>query len=400
MESLLPFFGETPRLAVPMLLHSRSGRRLMLGASVALTALVLVMLSLVTSHPASADPVGLGSASSFAVLGGETVTNVGSTTISGDLGVNPGSAVTGGPRVINGDIYVADAVSLQAKNDARTAYDEAAGRPSTAAAPPDLAGAILTPGVYTGDRLALTGTLVLDGLNDPSSVFVFQSAADLITAPNSVVTLVNGASACNVFWQVASSATLDTNTVFVGTLLASTSITANFGTDVQGRLLTDTGEVTLDTATVALPICTPATTTTATVTAAGPTITETTTAAGSTATVTTGPTTTETLTSGPATTVTAPGATTTIFAATETLTATVVLSVLPNGQTVAVQTLAPSGNSSTAGGAAPNGSAAPSGLAFTGSSATTLTLSGLALVVLGGATLLLVRRAPARPRRH
>lgn len=410
-----------------MSLHARLSRRFLLAAASAASAMLLVIIGFIASRAASAAPVGLGTASTFAVLAGSTITNTGPTTISGSVGVNPGTEVTGAPTVLNGTVYSSNdrAVSLQAKDDARTAYVEAAGRPSSGAAGADLGGQVLTAGVYSGDTLQLTGALVLDGQNNPDAVFVFQSAATLITAPNSVVTLVNGATACNVFWQVATSATLDTNTVFVGTLLASASITAAFGTDVEGRLLADTGQVTLDTATIVLPRCGPGAT--ATVTATGPATTETITASGPTTTVA-GPATTETVTAGPTTTVTAqavpatvtvtaPGATTTVAGAggtvtitaegagnggapsisqaTETVTATVVLSVQADGQTVAVQTVAPTG--ATRGAA---GGSTPGGLAFTGSSDMAFAVTGLALVCLGGFLLLLTARTPARHRKH
>ncbi|MCU1688390.1 MAG: hypothetical protein JWN20_318, partial [Jatrophihabitantaceae bacterium] len=318
-----------------MFKHSRSrNQRIAVAATAALTAIALLILSLVGSSAASAATApGLGTASSFAVLGATQVTNAGITTVSGNLGVSPGTAVTGGPIVINGVIHSADAVALQAKNDALGAYTTAMNEVSTPLASAELGGKIFPPGAYDAGTLGLTGTLVLDGLNDPTSVFIFKSASDLITASNSVVTLVNGANACNVFWQVTSSATLGTNTVFAGTLLASTSVFAGFGTDVEGRLFANTGQVTLDTATVVLPRCGGVDTTT-TITAAGPTTTvagpattETTTVAGSTTTVAgstttvAGPTTTV---AGPTTTVAGPtttvaGSTTTVAGSTTTV---------------------------------------------------------------------------------
>lgn len=220
---------------------------------------------------AAQAPVGLGTAASFAILAGQTVTNTGPSVISGDLGLSPGSAVTGFPpgKVDNGTMYVADAVALQAQADVTTAYNDAAGRSPTATVTADLGGQTLLPGVYTGATLGLTGTLTLDAQGDPNAVFVFQTASTLITASSSTVAMINGGSPCNVFWQVTSSATLATNSVFVGTVLALTSISASTGATVTGRLLARNGAVTLDTNTINGASCTggsSTTTTTATTT--------------------------------------------------------------------------------------------------------------------------------------
>ncbi len=214
---------------------------------------------------AAQAPVGLGTAASFAILAGQTITNTGPSVISGDIGLSPGSAVTGFPpgTVNNGTMHVADAVALQAQADVTTAYNDAAGRSPTSTVTADLGGQTLIPGVYTGATLGLTGTLTLDAQGDPNAVFVFQTASTLITASTSTVAMINGGSPCNVFWQVTSSATLATNSVFVGTVLALTSITAATGAVITGRLLARNGEVTLDTNTINGAICTagaPATT--------------------------------------------------------------------------------------------------------------------------------------------
>jgi hypothetical protein len=220
------------------------------------------------SAAAQQAPVGLGTAGSFAVLAGTTVTNTGPSTISGDLGVSPGSAVVGFPPgiVSNGVIHAADAVALQAQADVTTAYNDAAGRATTATVTADLGGQTLVSGVYTGGALGLTGTLTLDAQGNPNAVFVFQAASTLITASTSTVSLINGADPCNVFWQVGSSATLGTNSVFVGTVLALTSVGATTGATVQGRLFARNAAVTLDTNVITASNCAsapPATTTTA-----------------------------------------------------------------------------------------------------------------------------------------
>ena len=201
---------------------------------------------------AAQAPVGLGTAASFAVLAGQTITNTGSSVISGDIGVSPGSAVTGFPpgTVNNGTKHLADAVALQAQSDVTTAYNDAAGRSPTATVTADLGGQTLFPGVYRGATLEVTGTLTLDAQGDPNAVFIFQTASTLITASTSTVAMINGGSPCNVFWKVTSSATLATNSVFVGTVLALTSISASTGATITGRLLARNGGVTLENNTI------------------------------------------------------------------------------------------------------------------------------------------------------
>lgn len=190
----------------------------------------------------AASTVGLGTAANFAVLAGTTITNTGATTITGDVGLHPGTAVTGFNTVtLTGATHYADAVALQAKNNLVTAYNAAAGATPVTAVPTELGGTTLTAGVYGSDTLGLTGTLTLSG----AGVFILQAASTLITAPNSTVALINGASACNVFWQVGSSATLGTTTSFKGTILAMTSITMANGVTLVGRALARNGEVTL-----------------------------------------------------------------------------------------------------------------------------------------------------------
>ena len=208
---------------------------------------------------AAQAPVNLGTAASFGVLAGSTVTNTGPSIIAGNLGVSPGSAVTGfPPGTVTGTIHAADAVAAQAQIDLTTAYNDAASRGPATPVTGDLGGQTLVPGVYSGGALGLTGTLTLDAQGNPNAVFIFQAASTLITASASAVVLVNGANACNVFWQVGSSATLGTTSVFVGTILALTSITATTGALVMGRLLARNGAVTLDSNDVTVPNCPPA----------------------------------------------------------------------------------------------------------------------------------------------
>lgn len=209
-------------------------------------------------------PVGLGTAAPFAVLAGTpAVTNSGPSTINGDVGISPAAAVTGfPPGTVHGTIHAADAVALQAKSDLGIAYLDAAGRtPATALAGGTLGGRTLVPGVYSGGTLALTGTLTLDGRNDPNAVWVFQAASSLVTASSSSVHLINGASSCNVFWQVTSSATLGSGSSFAGSILALTSISLDSGVTLNGRALARNGTVTLIDDTITASACSAATAT-------------------------------------------------------------------------------------------------------------------------------------------
>ncbi len=192
------------------------------------------------------------------------------------MGVSPGTAVTGFPpgTVTNGTIHAADAVALQAENDLTTAYDDAAGRtPVVDKTGQDLGGQTLVPGVYqASSAMALTGTVTLDAQGDPDAIFIFQAGSTLITASSSSVALIGDAQACNVYWQVGSSATLGTASSFVGTVMALTSISLQTGATIQGRMLARNGQVSLDTNTITRPTCaaatatpTPTTTPTATV---------------------------------------------------------------------------------------------------------------------------------------
>jgi len=217
------------------------------------TLFALIFASAAVAAPAT---VGLGSAASFSVLGGSTITNTGPTTMFGDLGLSPGSSVTGAPHVL-GATHVDDAVAIGAKNDLTTAYNDAAARPSNGSAGTDLAGQTFTPGVRTASSSLLlsSGSVTLDAQGDPNAVFIFQIGSTLITGSNTSVSLVNGAQACNVFWQVGSSATLGTGTRFVGTIMASATITANTAATIHGRLLAMTGAVNMDTNTITTSNC-------------------------------------------------------------------------------------------------------------------------------------------------
>jgi Ice-binding-like len=190
----------------------------------------------------------LGTALNFTVLAGSAITNTGPTVITGNLGLDPGTAssVTGfPPGSVTGVRHTADAVALQAKNDLVTAYTDAATAPTTSdLTGKNLGGKNLTPGVYTFSSSAqLTGSLTLSG----NGVFIFRIGSTLTTASNSVVLLRNGAQACAVYWQVGSSATIGSATQFQGNLMALTSITMVTGANIlKGRALARNGALTLD----------------------------------------------------------------------------------------------------------------------------------------------------------
>ena len=242
--------------------YARNASRVRFG--VASVAVVGLLVALPLSAQAAGGPtVGLGTAKSFAVLAGTTVTNTGATKISGDLGLSPGklAAITGFPPglVTNGSKHAADAVAAQAQLALTTAYLDAAGRTPVTTVIGDLGSqpAPLVAGVYANSAsdLTLNGTLTLDGQGDPNAVFIFQSARGLIVGNSSTVSLVNGASACNVFWQVTSSATLGTSASFRGTIMALTSISLATGAIVDGRVLARNGAVTLQGNTVGNAQC-------------------------------------------------------------------------------------------------------------------------------------------------
>ena len=210
----------------------------------------------------SAQTVPLGTAASFGVIAASSVTSTGPTIVVGDLGLSPGNAssVTGftfstppGPGQVVGTTHFADAVALNAKNDALTAYNTLAGRPCTTVISGDLGGRTLTPGVYcSASSMGLTGTLTLDAQGNRDATFIFQLGSALTTASASQVQMINAGQTCNVFWQVGSSATLGTGSSFSGNILASSSVTLTTGTSNNGRVIGLNGAVTLDGSNVAV----------------------------------------------------------------------------------------------------------------------------------------------------
>jgi uncharacterized protein with beta-barrel porin domain len=233
------------------------------GVRGAVAALGLLVLAPISPSHAQAPP--LGTLASFGVLGASTVTNTGPTvigtiTVPANVGVSPGSAVVGlstfplaTPGTVHGTIHSNDAVAIQAQIDLTTAYTNLMGRTTTVdLTGQDLGGRTLVPGVYNFSSLAqLTGTVTLNGLGNPSSIFIFNIGSTLTTASASAVSLINGAQGGNVFWRVGSSATLGTTTSFAGDILAQASITLTTGATITcGAAWARTGAVTLDTNTI------------------------------------------------------------------------------------------------------------------------------------------------------
>jgi hypothetical protein len=207
--------------------------------------------------PVTVLGVNLGCAANFAILAGSTVTSTGPTNITGDIGISPGSAITGfPPGNLNGNLHVADPVAHQAELDLTQGFNDAmvfAGAPISVAG--NIGGQTLVPGLYNSNSsLAISsGDLTLDARGNPNGVFVFQMASTLTVTTGRAVILSGGAKANNIYWSVGSSATLGTNSVFYGNLLVSQSITLATGATLNGRALTQTGAVTLDSNTVVVP---------------------------------------------------------------------------------------------------------------------------------------------------
>jgi hypothetical protein len=206
--------------------------------------------------------VPLATAANFVILAGVGVSaNGGPTTVSGgNLGESPGSTVTGfgggGPGVLVGGSQFLGVGSAAgpAQTDLTTAYNIAAGKAISGTSPGDIGGTTVFPGVwFSGSTLGITGTVTLNGNGNPNSVFVFQIGSGLTANVGSSVALTNGANACNVFWQVGSSATLN-GALFNGNVLALSSIDVGTGATVNGRLLARNAALTFaggDTLTIA-----------------------------------------------------------------------------------------------------------------------------------------------------
>lgn len=205
----------------------------------------------IPAQSATMAPAELNDAADFAVLAGAAVTNTGETRITGDLGLSPGTAVDGfPPGEVTGTIRINDELATQAKLDATTAYNDLAGRTSTdiVTLSGNIGGLTLTPGLYksTSTLSISSGDLTFDALGDADAVFIIQIASSLTTTSGRKVILSGQARASNIFWQVGSSATFGTTTVFKGTVLALQAITFNTGASLDGRAIARNDEITLD----------------------------------------------------------------------------------------------------------------------------------------------------------
>ena len=230
------------------------------------TAFVIALTILIgackkdNSNPTGASPivipiqttmqatVPLSTTTSFAVLAGSNVTNTGATTVTGDLGLSPGTSVGGfPPGILTGTQHVDDSAANQAKTDLTAAYNNAAGRTSTdmVTLSGNIGGLTLTPGLYksTSSLSISSGDLTFDAKGNANAVFIIEIASTLTTTSGRKVILAGGASASNIFWQVGSSATFGTTSVFMGTVLAMQSITFDTGATLTGRALARTGAV-------------------------------------------------------------------------------------------------------------------------------------------------------------
>jgi hypothetical protein len=218
------------------------------AALLAVTTSASLFVAMGTANAVIVATIDLGTASNFSVLAGTTVTNSGNSVLAGGVGVSPGTAITGFPPGTAATIEGGTSVATNAQAASTAAYLDALNRPVDFTVAADLTGLTLVGGVYSAAAkapLSLPGTLTLDGEGNPNTVFIFQTDSTLITGPGSTVSLINGAQACNVFWQVGSSATLDTGSTFVGNILALTTITVADSVTVQGRALAQNGAVTL-----------------------------------------------------------------------------------------------------------------------------------------------------------
>jgi hypothetical protein len=239
---------------------------------------VVAAATLIASYPvfaASPTKVNLLTTDSFAVLAGTAITNVPTSSITGNVGLSPaaGSNYSGLTAAqVNGTIYAVDGsgpagsvnnpgLLTTAKNDLTTAYVDTMGRtPTTTFITGDnqLGGQTLTAGVYrfgnaSTANLTAASPLTLDAQGDPNAVFIFQATSDLVTASGSVVQLTNGAQACNIFWQVGSSATLGSSSTFKGTLMTLTAASVNSSATIEGRILAQNAAVTLNANTITRP---------------------------------------------------------------------------------------------------------------------------------------------------
>jgi hypothetical protein len=214
-----------------------------------------------TTTTTTADPTlcaTFGRAAKFAVLGHTTVDNSRSTVIRGDLGLSPGTSVTGfPPGIVLGTQYITDTAAANAKTDAQAAFTALNALTSTGSLAADIGGTTITPGVYKANpTLAITGTVTLDGGGNPNAVFIFQIDSTFTPAVGAIVGLTNGAQPGNVYWVVGSSATLNTTSSIAGNIIAQTFVTMDTSAKLTGRAFALTGAVTMDENNVTVVPCT------------------------------------------------------------------------------------------------------------------------------------------------
>jgi hypothetical protein len=241
---------------------STTYRNAALGGAVLATLILFAGAQSAGAATTIDGPVGLGTAASYGALGASELTNTGPTVVTGDIGISPGSSVTGftgaPDGTFTGSLHQTDAAAAQAQSDVTTAFNAAAGLTPTTSGLSELNGLSLVPGVYSGGALALADNGVLTLAGSADSVWVFQAASSLTIGSATQIIVTGGANACNVFWEIGSSASLGTGAQFQGTILAKESITATTGATIIGRLLANTAAVTLDTNTITVPTgCTP-----------------------------------------------------------------------------------------------------------------------------------------------
>jgi type VI secretion system secreted protein VgrG len=401
LQGMVPTFPATQPADTSVIERPSSGGLLgvVVGSAAVVTLVFAAVLSLPSRAGAAEDPILLGTASDYSVLAGSTVTNTGPTTLGESLGLHPGSATPGfPPGLVGGARHVADAKARQAKTDLKNAWNDAGSRATTTGVAGDLVGRTLLPGVYTSSGpLAVSGALTLNALGNPRSVFIFRIAKTLITASASRVLMTNGAQACNVWWQVGSSATLGTHSSFIGTVMAMASVTVTTGVRVEGRALARSGAVTLDTDTFVSPGCDLTTGSSA----AGSSSASSTSGTG-TSTATTGGTTTTGSTSGTGTTAgtgttgsTGPASGTTTAPVRGVLGSSPARTTMPGPSATTPSTPGESSSASTTGPSHGNTTQTTVRLSRTGQLVGQLILGSLLLLGLGAALLTLGRRRAA-----
>ena len=225
------------------------------GTKQVLRGLLLAVALIFLRHDLTAAqaPVPLGSAATFGVLGDSQVTSTGGTVIFGDLGVSPGTVVTGSPGV-TGTLHLGDPAAAQAQSDLTIAYNDAAGRTvGSVSVAGNLGGQTLAPGLYTSTSSLEISSGDLTLVGDSNAVWIFQMGSTLVTTTGRQVLLSGGAQPANIFWQVGSSATIGGGSVFKGTIMAAQSITMVTGATLEGRALARAGQVVLDANTITVP---------------------------------------------------------------------------------------------------------------------------------------------------